>query len=104
MLERFHVPEDIAVRVPQEDMRASVEDIFDKIYFHGDATGRTLSTKVEIVEPMGAEKYLYLSAKETNFVARVNSDNEAQVNQEIDVVFKLENAKFFDPETNKVIS
>ena len=31
MLERFHVPEDIAVRVPQEDMRASVEDIFDKM-------------------------------------------------------------------------
>ena len=28
MLERFHVPEDIAVRVKQEDMRAAVEAIF----------------------------------------------------------------------------
>ncbi len=31
MLERFHVPEDIAVRVPQQDMRASVEEIFEKM-------------------------------------------------------------------------
>jgi len=28
MLERFHVPEDIAIRVPQDKMRATVEDIF----------------------------------------------------------------------------
>jgi len=31
VLERFHVPEDIAVRVQQEDMRAAVEDIFVKM-------------------------------------------------------------------------
>ena len=31
MLERFHVPEDIAVRVPQESMSAAVEDIFIKM-------------------------------------------------------------------------
>ena len=30
MLEQFHVPEDIAVRVPQENMRSTVEDIFRK--------------------------------------------------------------------------
>ena len=28
MLDRFHVPEEIAVRVKQEDMRAAVEAIF----------------------------------------------------------------------------
>ena len=31
MLERFHVPEDIAIRVRQENMRAAVEDIFVKM-------------------------------------------------------------------------
>ena len=31
MLERFHVPEDIAVRVQQGDMRTSVEEIFQKM-------------------------------------------------------------------------
>ena len=31
MLERFHVPEDIAVRVPQETMRATTEAIFQEM-------------------------------------------------------------------------
>ena len=31
MLERFHVPESIAIRVPQQDMRATLEDIFRKL-------------------------------------------------------------------------
>ena len=31
MLERFKVPEDIAVRVHQEDMRKTVEEIFQKM-------------------------------------------------------------------------
>ena len=31
MLDRFHVPPDIEVRVPQDDMRATVEDIFLKM-------------------------------------------------------------------------
>ena len=31
MLERFKVPEDIAIRVPHEDMRKSVEEIFMKM-------------------------------------------------------------------------
>ena len=35
MLERFQVPEDIAVRVPQEDMRAAVESIFTTLGMPG---------------------------------------------------------------------
>ena len=31
MLERFHVPEDIAVRVPKETMRATTEAIFQEM-------------------------------------------------------------------------
>ena len=31
MLERFHVPEDIAIRVSQDDMRATLVDIFTKL-------------------------------------------------------------------------
>ena len=31
MLERFHVPEDIAIRVPQENMRATLVDLFTKL-------------------------------------------------------------------------
>ena len=31
MLDRFHVPDDVAVRVPEQGMRAMVEDIFRKM-------------------------------------------------------------------------
>ena len=31
MLERFKIPEDIAIRVHQEDMRKTVEEIFQKM-------------------------------------------------------------------------
>jgi ABC-type sugar transport system ATPase subunit len=58
---------------------------------------------VDVVEPMGAEKYIYLSANGTSVVSRVNADNTATVSQRIDVVFHLENVKFFDSETDVVI-
>jgi multiple sugar transport system ATP-binding protein len=79
------------------------EDIYDKVFYQGDAKGRTLSTTVEVVEPMGAEKYLYLNSHGSSMVVRVQADNNAYVNQKIDVVLKLENAKFFDAETDTVI-
>lgn len=79
------------------------EDIYDKVYYQSEGKGRTVSSTVEVVEPMGAEKYLYLSALGYSVVARVNADNQAYVNQNIDVVFHLENAKFFDAETERVI-
>ena len=79
------------------------EDIYDKIYYQGDGTGRSISTKVDLVEPMGAEKYLYLSTEGSNVVARVHPNNEAHVNQQIDVVFNMEKVKFFDVQTEKVI-
>lgn len=80
------------------------EDIYDKVYYQGNGEGRTLSTVVDVVEPMGAEKYLYLSSSDSNLVARVSPDNEARVSQRIDVVLHLENVKFFDMETEAVIT
>ncbi len=80
------------------------EDIYDKVYYQGDAKGRTVSTTVEVVEPMGAEKYLYLSARGLPIVVRVGADNNAHIKQVIDVVFRMENAKFFNAETDAVIA
>ncbi|MFN0117096.1 MAG: ABC transporter ATP-binding protein [Elusimicrobiota bacterium] len=79
------------------------EDIYDKVYYQGSGVGRTIRSTVEVIEPMGAEKYLYLSALENQIVARVSPDNQAYVNQNIDVVLHLENAQFFDAETEAVI-
>jgi multiple sugar transport system ATP-binding protein len=80
------------------------EDIYDKVYYQGDGRGRTISTTVEVVETMGSEKYLYLTSRGTSLVVRVSADNQAHINQTIDVVFHMENAKFFDAETDAVIT
>ena len=80
------------------------EDIHDKVYYQGDATGRTIKSRVDVVEPMGSEKYLYLNSSGQSVVAKVGPDNNAQVNQEIDIVLRLENVKFFDTETEKVLN
>jgi multiple sugar transport system ATP-binding protein len=80
------------------------EDLYDKVYYQGEGRGRTIPTTVEVVEPMGAEKYLYLSSGDNaNMVVRVLPDNKAFVSQKIDVVFQMEKAKFFDAETEATI-
>jgi multiple sugar transport system ATP-binding protein len=84
-------------------MGVRAEDNYDKVYYQGSGKNRTLSSTVEVVEPMGAEKYLYLVANGNSMVVRVSADNQAYVNQNIDVVFHLENAQFFDKETETVI-
>jgi multiple sugar transport system ATP-binding protein len=62
-----------------------------------------MSATVEVVEPMGAEKYVYLSSAGNSVVARVSPDNKAYVSQIIDLVVNMENVKFFDAETDAVI-
>lgn len=79
------------------------EDLYDKVYYQGSGKGRTIPTIVEVVEPMGAEKYLYLNSGDNSVVARVQPDNQAHVNQKIDVVFQMEKAKFFDADTDATI-
>jgi multiple sugar transport system ATP-binding protein len=58
---------------------------------------------VEVVEPMGAEVYLYLTTGKHSFIARMGSREEAEVNQKLDLVFNLRKAHFFDPQTEKTI-
>jgi multiple sugar transport system ATP-binding protein len=80
------------------------EDIYDKVYYvGGPAADRVVKGRVDVVEPMGAEKYIYLSVGAQIVVARVHPNNEAKENQEIDVVFNMDKAKVFDPQTDKVL-
>jgi multiple sugar transport system ATP-binding protein len=57
-----------------------------------------VKAKVEVVEPMGSEVYLYLTLGENNFIARVDSHEQAHVNQEVSLAFDMEHASFFSPE------
>ncbi|MDD5504377.1 MAG: sn-glycerol-3-phosphate ABC transporter ATP-binding protein UgpC [Candidatus Omnitrophica bacterium] len=79
------------------------EDIYDKLFVQYASPENTISVTCEVVEPMGAEVYLYLNTGKHTFVARVGGHNKPTVNQEMDVVFDMKKAHFFDPKTEKTI-
>ena len=79
------------------------EDIFDKVYASNASPDNTITATVEVVEPMGAEAYLYLTTGKSPFMARVASYEQLEVNQDIDLVFDMSKAHFFDRATEQTI-
>jgi multiple sugar transport system ATP-binding protein len=79
------------------------EDVHDKLFVQYASEDNTIKATCEVVEPMGAEVYLYLSTGKHAFIARVGGHNKSVVNQEMDMVFDMSKAHFFDSRTEKVI-
>ncbi len=79
------------------------EDIYDKLYSAGATRDNTISSTVEVVEPMGAEIMLHLTTSKSIFIARVGSHNKAKVNQDIEMVFDMDKIHVFDKKTEKTI-
>lgn len=79
------------------------EDIYDRIFAQDARPEYTVTATVEVVEPMGSEIYLYLNAGRNSFVARVNNQDTATSNQDLQVVFDMSKVHFFDPVTEKAI-
>ena len=52
---------------------------------------------------MGSEVLLYLNTGKNTLVARVEPQNEAKVNQEIEILFNLEKIRLFDKDTQERI-
>ncbi len=80
------------------------ENIYDRLFYtYPIKDGSCFKATVEVVEPMGAEKYLYLTTGKSNFVARVGPQNSAKTNQDIELVFNMETVHLFDPESGSTI-
>jgi len=58
---------------------------------------------VEVVEPLGAENYLYLSNSAHNFMARVDAHLLFRSGERLKVALDLEHAHVFDRQTEKAI-
>ena len=80
------------------------EDIYDKLFAQYASDEFVVRARVEVVEPLGAEAYLSLTTRTVKFVARVNSHDSVQVNQELDLVFDMARAHFFDSISCETIS
>lgn len=60
---------------------------------------------VDVAEPMGAETFLYLKTRsQHSFTARVEGTRNFELNQTLDLGIEFENVRFFDPETEEVLT
>lgn len=79
------------------------EDLYDKLFIAEAPVDSTVTSTVEVVEPMGAEVYLHLKSGRHALTARVGPQAKPEVNQDLDIVFDMGKAHFFDPETERAI-
>jgi multiple sugar transport system ATP-binding protein len=80
------------------------EDIHDKMDAANASPDNTISATVEIIEPLGAEAYLYLTTGKSPFIARVSNHDQIEINQDIELVFNMQKAHIFDKETEKCLT
>ncbi len=79
------------------------EDLYDKLFITDAPTDSMITSTVEVIEPLGAEVYLHLKVGQHAVVARVGPHDRPEVNQDIDLVFDMGKAHFFDCETEAAI-
>jgi multiple sugar transport system ATP-binding protein len=112
----FFNEENFQVRVPDEMIAAlegyaekeiilglRPEDIYDKVYASNASPDNTITATVEVVEPMGSEAYLYLTTGKSPFIAKVDTHEQVDVNQDIELVFDMSKCHFFDVTTGETI-
>ena len=79
------------------------EDIYDKLFVTEASPDNTVRAICEVVEPMGAEAYLYLRSGPNTFIARVSGHVKPAVNQDLDLVLDMSKAHFFYKATEEAI-
>jgi len=79
------------------------ENVHDKLFVQYASPEDTITATCEVIEPMGAEVFLYLNSGKHTFVARVEGHNKPAINQDMELVLEMSRAHFFDPSTEKIV-
>jgi multiple sugar transport system ATP-binding protein len=79
------------------------EDIHNPAFSPPGITAQPVQSKVDVTELMGNEIFVYLKAGEHSFVARVDPRSRYHINDDVQMVFNMENMHIFDAETEKAI-
>ncbi len=81
------------------------EDIYDRQYPPPDVSGEPIRATVKYAELTGPERILYLQTNESSkqFIARVQRRSRIRVGTNIDLVFDMHHAHFFDTATGQAI-
>lgn len=75
----------------------------DLMYTRSGKEGETIDSKVEVVEPLGAEILLYVSTKQHQIIIRVPPQLEFKVGDSASFRLAMDKIHFFDMETEKTI-
>ena len=79
------------------------EDVQDTLYVTNPNPEHQVKARVEVVEPMGAEVYIYLNTGKHTFIARMDVHDNADVNQQLTLVLNMKKTHFFDPKSGETI-
>ena len=79
------------------------EDLFDPRFSETAREKGEITAKVEVVEPMGNEIFLYVSAGEAPIVARIGTHTVPTVGQEMTLVVDISKCHFFDKDTGETL-
>ena len=79
------------------------EDIYDSSTNFSKATAVPLEVKLDVVEPMGNEIFLYFPVDETQFIARVPAKQVPQARSTVKLLVDTEKLHFFNSETEEAI-
>jgi multiple sugar transport system ATP-binding protein len=63
-----------------------------------------IRARIDVVEPMGSEAYIYLRAGQTTFVSRADSHRSFPVGQDAELAVFIDKAHFFDAATERRIA
>jgi len=75
------------------------EDLHDKQYASKEISGEALKAKVEVIEPLGAEIFIYLAIGNNSLIGKMDSRTQVKVEEDLGVVIDMEKTHIFDPET-----
>jgi multiple sugar transport system ATP-binding protein len=107
---RMEVPEPKASQWRQFKGREVIfgirpEDMHAKPYVAPGILESDMSAKVDVIELMGNEIYLYMLTKdEKSFIARVDPRVESQRGEEVELAVNMANAHIFDPKTEVTLA
>ncbi|MCC7391717.1 sn-glycerol-3-phosphate ABC transporter ATP-binding protein UgpC [Candidatus Sumerlaeota bacterium] len=75
------------------------EDFYDASHIRTDdrESLEPMTATVEIVEPMGAETYMYLTTGKSPFVSRVDAHVKAEIDEQKQLLVNMRKALFFKP-------
>ncbi|NOY99371.1 MAG: sn-glycerol-3-phosphate ABC transporter ATP-binding protein UgpC [Chloroflexi bacterium] len=79
------------------------ENIHDPAFTPPNIHAERIAAKVDVVELMGNEIFLYMFSGENSFVARVDPRSSFRIGDQVEMVFDMDTFHIFDAETEKAI-